>query len=109
MSAMRITSLLILLSDPKSQKELQRLPPSKASAVDVALRLAAQSMLKKATGEEALREALQEDAVLGEDVATACRYLAARLCAPRDMGAPAAAALRDSLLRIAKAASVVIA
>eukprot|EP00931_Biecheleriopsis_adriatica_P078378 TRINITY_DN51844_c0_g1_i1.p1 TRINITY_DN51844_c0_g1~~TRINITY_DN51844_c0_g1_i1.p1 ORF type:complete len:467 (-),score=99.92 TRINITY_DN51844_c0_g1_i1:23-1384(-) len=80
--------------EPKSQKELQRLDPSKATSVEVALQAAVASLLTTSP------PVLPASAPPSE-VAEACRYVAARLCAPRDMGAPAAAALRDVLQTLA--------
>lgn len=89
--------------EPRSQKELARLPESKAPAVDATLRVLAAALL---SGEDSALVPPTADA-LGRpidvaEVDTTCRYLAARLCVPRDMGAPAATALRAACLGLAR-------
>lgn len=86
-----------VLIEPKSQKELKRLAPSKANAVDAALRAVVAALF---AGKPAVLPAVDAAGapVDPADVAEACRFVAARLCVPRDMGAPAAAALRGVLL-----------
>ncbi|CAK0833938.1 unnamed protein product [Prorocentrum cordatum] len=82
---------------------LKRLAPEKAPAVDAALRAVAAALLAGAP--PVLPRAAADGAEVDRaDVAQACHYVAARLCVPRDMGAPAAAALRAALLSLAAAA-----
>lgn len=84
--------------EPKSQIALQRLPPSAAPVVDHVLRNTASRLL----GLEPVPVPNDHAAL----AAQAARYVATRVCAPRDMGAPAAKALRQALFReeaIAKA------
>ncbi|CAE8743865.1 unnamed protein product [Polarella glacialis] len=91
-------------TEPKSQKELQRLHPSKAPAVDTALRAAVTSLLAGSLPLEVPAVDAEGAAVQPADLAHACRYVAARLSAPRDMGAPAAVVLRGVLLGLAHVA-----
>jgi len=80
---------------PKSQLDLTRLAPESAPTVDAALRAAAAALLAGARPE-------LPSGVETSEVAAACRYVSARLSAPRDLGAPAAAELRGALLHLAK-------
>jgi len=90
--------------EPKSQKELLRLDPSKRLTVDAVLRAAAGVLLSgEKPGDAAPREDSEGAGLQPADVSAACRYIAARLCAPRDMSAPAATALRAALLGMARA------
>lgn len=95
-----------VLVEPKSQKELQRLPPAKAPVVDATLRSVAAALV---AGVPPALPALDADGARVDpaDVAQVCRYIAARLCAPRDMGAPAAAALRAAMSSLLVAAEEV--
>ncbi|KAJ8599937.1 hypothetical protein CTAYLR_002805 [Chrysophaeum taylorii] len=78
---------------PKSQTRLTRLGAADRDAVDATLRVAAAALLDGAVG----------DAAQAADP-RAARLVASRLCAPRDMSAPAARSLRHVLMRLAAAA-----
>ena len=106
---------------PLSQPALERLPAADASLVDATLREAARRLLS-AGGSEAEAEAgddgldsLREDfdALLEESpansaaIARAAKYVAERLCAPRDMGAAPATVLRGALLQMAADAEAI--
>ena len=75
-------------ASPKTQPHVKRAATVQAAdeAIDAAL--------ARLAGEDTKR--------LSKDAKTAASAIAARLCAPRDMGAPAAAALRHTLLALAK-------
>ena len=96
-------------TEPTSQKELRRLDPSKAPVVDAALRASAAAVLAGSLPDEAPAVDMEGVAIDPADLAQACRYVAARLCIPRDMGAPAGAALRGALLGLARLAERVAA
>lgn len=85
-------------SEAKSQKSLSRLAAADSSQVDMALRRAASILLS-----EQDTVFPQEGVTAGE--AEAARLIASRLCVPRDMGAPAAGALRAGLGSVALAAA----
>jgi len=89
-------------TDPKSQKNLPR--ASDAATADSVLRFAAAALLSPEGAVSAAREGLalpdelDGDAVeMRAEAALAARTVASRLCAPRDMGAPAARLLRGVL------------
>ena len=96
---------------PKSQPQLKRLDADEADAADATLRAAAERLLMSPTaaaldggGRSPWDEVDGDDAgspATAASCARAARYVAARTCAPRDMGAEAAAALRAELLAIA--------
>lgn len=96
-------------TEPKSQKELRRLDPSKAPAMDAALRASAAALLAGSLPAEVPAVDAEGRPVAPMDLARACRYVAARLCIPRDMGAPAGVALRATLLGIAQLAERIVA
>merc|ERR1719163_2301081 len=75
-------------ASPKTQPHVKRAATVQAAdeAIDAAL--------ARLVGEDTKR--------LSKDAKTAASAIAARLCAPRDMGAPAAAALRHTLLVLAE-------
>jgi len=79
-------------SEAKTQKSVERLTDADASLVDLALRRAASILL---TGDDLAAGSLLQGVTPTE--AQAARLVASRLCVPRDMGAPAAGALRASL------------
>eukprot|EP00747_Dinoflagellata_sp_TGD_P167387 gnl/TRDRNA2_/TRDRNA2_191727_c0_seq1.p1 gnl/TRDRNA2_/TRDRNA2_191727_c0~~gnl/TRDRNA2_/TRDRNA2_191727_c0_seq1.p1 ORF type:complete len:555 (-),score=111.14 gnl/TRDRNA2_/TRDRNA2_191727_c0_seq1:29-1453(-) len=83
-------------TESKSQKDLDRLPSTAAPVVDHVLRNAAARLLGLTPEPVAPAEATV--------AADAARFVAQRLCAPRDMSAPAAKALRAALLQEAAAA-----
>ena len=89
-------------TDPKTQKDLQRIDPASVGHVDAVLLEASERLLGvAATSPEPLAapEAIEPpDAAVR---AKAARYVCARLCAPRDMGPDAASALRAVLAEIA--------
>ena len=66
-----------------------------------ALALSANSAADEAIDAALARLAGEDTKRLSKDAKTAASAIAARLCAPRDMGAPAAAALRHTLLNLA--------
>lgn len=82
-------------SDPKSQKELPR--AQKEAVADLALRAVVQSLMTTET--PTLTMDNKADA---SDAARAVRTVAARMCVPRDMGAPAAQVLRKTLMQVAQ-------
>jgi hypothetical protein len=82
--------------DLKSQKDLPR--SSDRAAADAMLRAVVRQLL--AMNHEALP---MDSSVDAEQAAVAAETVAARLCAPRDMGAPAAQVLRKTLAQAAKA------
>ena len=98
-----------------TQTNLPRISARKAPAVDLALRRAAALLLSadgdaSAAPQEACSTLLPRHvtysaltAGVSDDERDAARLVAARLCVPRDMGAPAAAALRASLGSVALA------
>ena len=75
-------------ASPKTQPHVKR--AATAAAADEAIDAA----LARLAGEDTKR--------LSKDAKVAAAAIAARLCAPRDMGAPAAAALRHTLLVLAE-------
>ena len=75
-------------SSPKTQPHVKR--AATVQAADEAINAA----LARLSGEDTKR--------LSKDAKVAAAAIAARLCAPRDMGAPAAAALRHTLLVLAE-------
>jgi glutathione S-transferase len=93
----------VVNTEPKSQKHLQRLAPDKEGVVEATLREAASALISGRPPQppECDHTGAPCDAA---DVAATCSFVAARLCAPRDMGAPAADALRRTLFSIAHAA-----
>ena len=84
-----------------------RAPSAHASAYTQCARTACrlvQAEEDEISGREMLEEMLDEDWTEAEIAAVrgrAARFVAARLCVPRDMGAGAGAALRATLLEIA--------
>ena len=97
-----------------TQTNLPRVSARKAPAVDLALRRAAALLLSAdGDGSAAPQQACSTSprhvtdsaltAGVSDDERDAARLVAARLCVPRDMGAPAAAALRASLGSVALA------
>ncbi len=82
--------------DPKSQKDLPR--SSDRAAADAMLRAVVHQLL--AVNNEALPV---DGSVDAEQAAVVAETVAARLCVPRDMGAPAAQVLRKTLTQAAKA------
>jgi glutathione S-transferase len=79
-------------ADPKSQKQVTR--ATDAESADAALRATTHSLL---SGKEPNVEVFTSK----QEAATAARTVAARLCVPRDMGAPAAHILRKTLTQLA--------
>lgn len=104
-------------ADPQSQKHLPRVATAGsdfggdfggATSVDTVLRATAASLLRRSEGPGAGGAAGTELAVelvhpADSTAKAAARYVASRLCAPRDMSAPAAALLRTSLMATATA------
>eukprot|EP00419_Tripos_fusus_P032066 CAMPEP_0172770282 /NCGR_PEP_ID=MMETSP1074-20121228/188274_1 /TAXON_ID=2916 /ORGANISM="Ceratium fusus, Strain PA161109" /LENGTH=402 /DNA_ID=CAMNT_0013606015 /DNA_START=207 /DNA_END=1418 /DNA_ORIENTATION=- len=93
----------VVNTEPKSQKELQRLPPSKEAVVEATLREIASALMSGCPPQPPECDHTGTPCDVA-DVAAICRFVAARLCAPRDMGAPAADALRRTLFILAHAA-----
>ena len=90
----------------KSQPQLKRLLPREAPVVESVLQSAAERLLEAETRSsrdsiEELLDAEWTEAELAMVRARAAKFVAARLCVPRDMGAEAGAALRATLLEIA--------
>ena len=82
---------------PKTQKHLKRVDDEDRRLVEGALREACRRLLSVDDFEDDYMETPADAAV----VAKAARYVASRICAPRDMSAPAASALRCALMRLA--------
>lgn len=85
--------------DPKSQRHLGR--ASDVDAADVALRIVVGVLLSEGDPIARARESTLPDMENAKDGASAARTVAARLCVPRDMGAPAASILRAVLAIVA--------
>ena len=85
--------------EAKTQKSLERVSDADAPSVDRALRRAAALLLQ----DDDLSVASELEGISAAE-AKAARVVASRLCVPRDMGAPAAGALRASLGSVALAA-----
>jgi len=85
--------------DPKSQRHLGR--ASDVHAADVALRIVVGVLLSEGDPIARARESTLPDMENAKDGASAARTVAARLCVPRDMGAPAASILRAVLAIVA--------
>jgi len=90
----------------KSQPQLKRLAPREAPVVESVLQSAAERLVKAET--RSSRDSLEElldaewaEAEMAMVRARAAKFVASRLCVPRDMGAEAGAALRATLLEIA--------
>lgn len=86
-------------TDPKSQKDLAR--ASDVDHADEALRTVAHRLLSlssSSSSQPLTRSASSEGAAAAS---LALRTVARRLCAPRDMGAPSAKVLRETLLQVA--------
>ena len=103
-------------AEPKSQPQLRRLEPREAPLVESILQTATEKLLgplerdedadedEAISGREMLEEMLDEDwteAEIASIRGRSARFVAARLCVPRDMGAAAGAVLRATLLDIA--------
>ena len=109
-------------AEPKSQPQLRRLEQREAPLVESVLQTAAERLLgpelgvhrggrgedededEAISGREMLEEMLDEDwteAEIASIRGRSARFVAARLCVPRDMGAAAGALLRATLLEIA--------
>ena len=109
-------------AEPKSQPQLRRLEQREAPLVESVLQTAAERLLgpelgvhrgergedededEAISGREMLEEMLDEDwteAEIASIRGRSARFVAARLCVPRDMGAAAGAVLRATLLEIA--------
>lgn len=86
-------------SEAKTQKGLARLAEDDAPQVDRALRRAAALLLQD--DDQGISPVVEG---ISETEAKAARLVASRLCVPRDMGGPAAGALRASLGSVALAA-----
>jgi len=89
-------------TEPRSQKDLQRLAPSKEAVVEATLREVAAALVSGRPPRPPEHDHTGAPCDVA-DIAATCRYIAARLCAPRDMGAPAADALRKTLFSLAHA------
>ena len=89
-----------LLQEPKTQVELRRMEPEDGPLVETVLREACRRLLEIELGWDADDSYTDQpgDAALA---AIAAKYVASRACVPRDLGAPAAAALRTTLLQMA--------
>ena len=106
--------------EPKSQPQLRRLEEREAPLVESILQTATEKLLgpllgplerdedadedEAISGREMLEEMLDEDwteAEIASIRGRSARFVAARLCVPRDMGAAAGAVLRATLLDIA--------
>ena len=106
-------------AEAKSQPQLSRLEQREASLVESVLQTATEKLLgpllgagrgedadedEAISGREMLEEMLDEDwteAEIASIRGRSARFVAARLCVPRDMGAAAGAVLRATLLEIA--------
>ena len=93
-------------AEAKSQPQLKRLEAEEAPLVESVLQTAAERLLDapERVGREMLEEMLDGDWAEAEIAAVrgrAARFVAARLCVPRDLGAEAGAALRATLIEIA--------
>jgi len=92
-------------AEPKSQKDVQRGTDSKAA--DLVLRYVASILLSPNPSQEAAEAPLvvldsdSSGTTATQDAALAARTVAARLCVPRDMGAPAAKLFRKVLATVA--------
>ena len=93
-----------VLAEPKTQSNLRRLEADDAPVVDKALREACRRLLD--VPDEGIDVEWAESPAEAALVAQACKYIASRVCAPRDMGAKAAAALRTVLLQLAAEAEL---
>lgn len=98
-------------SEPKTQRELKRLEADEAEAVELVLAECATRLLAlaEAGGDaDATAKTLRRsrsflgglEAPEAVSAARAAKYVAARLCAPRDLGASAAALLRATLRQV---------
>ena len=87
---------------PKSQTQLRRLEGEDAEAVDAGLREVCRRLLDLPA--ESLVPEYATSPEQAAAVARGSKYVASRICVPRDMGAPAADALRTALLRQASEA-----
>ena len=98
-------------SEPKTQRELKRLEAEEAEAVELVLAECATRLLAlaEAGGDvDATAKTLRRsrsflgglEAPEAISAARAAKYVAARLCAPRDLGASAAALLRATLRQV---------
>jgi hypothetical protein len=89
-----------LNAQPKTQTHLRRLDgETDGPLVELALREACRTLLdlpEEADGDDPYTVEPGDASV----VAQAAKYVASRICVPRDMGAPAAAAARCALLRL---------
>ena len=85
---------------PKSQTQLRRLEGEDAEAVDAGLREVCRRLLDLPA--ESLVPEYATSPEQAAAVARGSKYVASRICVPRDMGAPAAALLRATLLEIAE-------
>lgn len=92
-------------SEAKSQKHLERLDADEAAAVEAMLAECAVRLLALAEGDTAgpsrcVSFLAGVDAAEAGSIASAAKYVAARLCAPRDLSAAAAALLRATLRQV---------
>merc|ERR1719198_1210202 len=71
-------------TEPKSQKDLSRLHPTKAPAVDATLRAVAAALIAGGAPLVPATDSSGKEVDLAE-VAHTARYVAGRLCVPRDM------------------------
>ena len=92
----------LVLSEPKSQTNLRRLPLDDRPIVEKGLREVCRRLLDIPDAGEAWAESAADAAI----VAQGCKYVARRICAPRDMGAKAASAMRAALLQVAAEAEM---
>jgi glutathione S-transferase len=95
---------------PQAQTQIERVPyTAEARAeVDAMLRRVAGAMIASATKQSSSSSSFSESASSAEfsaspTAAAAAKVIASRLCAPRDMGLPAATALRSRLMEVAMA------
>jgi len=86
--------------DPMTQKDVPR--AKYIQSADKALRAVVQSLLEKGAKNKDASTPSFEDGADAMDASIAMRTIAQRLCVPRDMGAPSAAALRNALMRMSQ-------
>ena len=91
-----------LNTEPRTQTQLKRLDEEDRPLVEGTLREACRRLLGVDDHDDDYMEHAGDAAVVAE----AARYVASRICAPRDMSAPAASALRCSLMGIAAQAEM---
>ena len=94
--------------EPRSQTQVTRVEytPRARAEVDAMLRGVCVSLLADAAAiEDESEPHASSEGVTSPTAAAAARVVASRLCAPRDMGAPAASVLRSKLMEVALSSS----